>query len=194
MILGTTLGAQAMRAWSRGSTFAATDGKGCGKGGDPTTPTNISLSGGGHIVNISSLGALMPVSGVALYQATKFGVRGYSLCASKDFLAQGLPIAATVVCPDAVATPMKELQLAFDESAMAYSGGDLSAAYVVQRIVRDVLPTRPVEVLLGAGACRAAGAVLCAPFHSSRLVHWIEGGMRAAGMRAQRSLKAKKQQ
>ena len=169
VIYGTVQGAKAMLQWSADGTLTES---------------------GGHILNISSLGALMPVSGVALYQAAKFGVRGFSVCASKDFLAKALPLAATCICPDAVATPMKELQLRFDESAMAYSGGDLSAEYVVDQIVRVVLPQRPVEVLLGAGACRAMGAVLCAPFHSSRLVHWIEGAMRVAGVRKQQAIRS----
>ena len=38
---------------------------------------------GGHIVNVSSLGAVAPVQGVSLYQAAKAGCRTFSIAAAK---------------------------------------------------------------------------------------------------------------
>ena len=72
---------------------------------------------GGHIVNVSSLGAVAPVSGVSLYQAAKAGCRTFSLAAAKDLADHG--IAVSVLMPDAVATPMADLQLLYDESVSA---------------------------------------------------------------------------
>ena len=43
----------------------------------------ITLHGGGsHIIN---LGAIAPCKGMSLYLGAKYGCRGYSLCAAKDF-------------------------------------------------------------------------------------------------------------
>ena len=54
-------------------------------------------NGRGHIINIASMAALTPVPGVALYSASKFAVRGYSLSIVHELREQG--IALTVVCP-----------------------------------------------------------------------------------------------
>jgi 3-oxoacyl-[acyl-carrier protein] reductase len=56
----------------------------------------------------------------------RFGCRGFSLCASKDL--DPLGVCVTCVLPDAVQTPMADLQLDFDEASMAFSGGDLLTA------------------------------------------------------------------
>ena len=73
---------------------------------------------GGHIINFASLGAVAPVSGVTLYIASKYAVRGFSLCASKDLAPLNLHVSC--VCPDAVKTAMVDLQLHFEASALAY--------------------------------------------------------------------------
>ena len=79
---------------------------------------------GGHIINFSSMGGLATVSGVTLYAASKFAVRGFSFAASKDLIDEN--IAVTCFMPDAVQTPMVDLQLNFDDASMAFSGDILS--------------------------------------------------------------------
>eukprot|EP00966_Prymnesium_polylepis_P066992 1554997-Prymnesium_polylepis.2 len=59
---------------------------------------------GGHVINVSSLGAVAPVSGVSLYQAAKAGCRTFSLAAAKDLASHNVVV--SVLMPDAVATPM----------------------------------------------------------------------------------------
>jgi 3-oxoacyl-[acyl-carrier protein] reductase len=78
----------------------------------------------GHIINVSSMAAVAPVAGVTLYAAAKFGCRGFSLAASKDLAPLG--IAVTCLMPDAVQTPMVDLQLEYDGGAYAFSGEILS--------------------------------------------------------------------
>ena len=51
----------------------------------------------GHIVNFSSMGGMATVSGVTLYAASKFAVRGFSLAASKDLADCG--VAVTCLMP-----------------------------------------------------------------------------------------------
>jgi hypothetical protein len=63
-------------------------------------------------VNFSSMGGLATVSGVTLYAASKFAVRGLSLAADKDLWGQE-GIAVTCFMPDAVQTPMVDLQLRY---------------------------------------------------------------------------------
>ena len=102
-------------------------------------------AGHGHIINIASLAALAPIPGIALYSASKFAVRGFSLAAGMELARHGVKV--TVVCPDAVRTPMLDLQKDYDEAAMTFSGGKLLTVDDVARVIFDrVLPKKPREV------------------------------------------------
>lgn len=75
----------------------------------------------GHIINISSLAGIAPVSGLSLYTASKFAVRGFSLAAAAEFRVFGVDI--SLVCPDLVDTDMLKVQLDFpEESKLTFSG------------------------------------------------------------------------
>lgn len=75
----------------------------------------------GHIINISSLAGIAPVSGLSLYTASKFAVRGFSLAAAAEFRDFGVEV--SLVCPDLVNTPMLKTQLNFpEESKLTFSG------------------------------------------------------------------------
>ena len=87
--------------------------------------------------------------------------------------------------PDAVATPMADLQLLHDESTMAYSGGILTLDQLERCLLDDVLLTRPLERRLGATYVRQWGAAFADNFPSSRAVEWTEADMRRKGRAAQ---------
>ncbi len=103
--------------------------------------------GRGHIVNVASLAALAPIPGLSLYSASKFAVRAFSLAAAQELRPHG--VAVTVVCPDAVATPMLDRQKDREEAALTFSGPRvLAPSEVSDAIVGDVLARRPLEVFL----------------------------------------------
>ena len=87
--------------------------------------------------------------------------------------------------PDAVATPMADLQLLHDESTMAYSGGILTLDQLERCLLDDVLLARPLERRLGATYVRQWGAAFADNFPSSRAVEWTEADMRRKGRAAQ---------
>lgn len=77
--------------------------------------------GFGHILNISSLAGLAPVSGLSLYSASKFAVRGFSMAVAAELAPFGVKV--SVICPDLVNTPMLDLQLGYPEEAkLTFSG------------------------------------------------------------------------
>ncbi|MGM0557573.1 MAG: SDR family oxidoreductase [Myxococcota bacterium] len=111
--------------------------------------------GGGHIVNIGSLASLAPVAGLGLYSASKFGVRGFSLAAAQEMRVHG--VCVSVLLPDAVATPMLDRQVEYEEAAMTFSGSrPLTVDQVVDAVIDRVLPDQPVEVTLPVGRGRLA--------------------------------------
>jgi len=99
----------------------------------------------GHIINFGSLASLASVGGLTLYCATKFAVRGFSLASAQEMSEHG--VAVTLVMPDAVQTPMLELQLDYPEAAITFSGGrPLGVEDIERLLVEVVLPRQPLEV------------------------------------------------
>jgi 3-oxoacyl-[acyl-carrier protein] reductase len=115
--------------------------------GTHTAARHMLARGDGHIVNIASIAGLAPVPGIALYSASKYAVRAFSLAAAQELRPRG--VAVSVVCPDAVQTPMLDLQVGYREAALTFSGTRvLTVADVADAIVRRVLPHRPLELHL----------------------------------------------
>ena len=101
----------------------------------------------GHIINIASLAALSPVPGLALYSASKFAIRAFSLAAAMELAEQG--IAITAICPDAVQTPMLDQQKGKEQAALTFSGKRaLTTQEVVDAILGPALNDRPLEIIL----------------------------------------------
>ncbi len=103
--------------------------------------------GGGHIINVASLAGLAPVPGLSLYCASKHAVRGFTLSAALELRDRG--VAVTVVCPDAIATPMLDRQQDHEQAALTFSGREpLTSDQVAQLMCGPVLRRRPMEVTL----------------------------------------------
>ncbi len=103
--------------------------------------------GHGHIVNMASLAAHGPVPGLSLYVASKFAVRGFSLSVAYELRPRGVDV--SVVCPDAVWTPMLQPLVTCPEAALAFSGSRILTVQEVGRVIADrVLRRRPLEVIL----------------------------------------------
>lgn len=105
--------------------------------------------GAGHIVNFGSMAAVAPVPGIALYAASKFAVRGFSLAVARELRPHGVYV--TLICPDAVQSPMLDVQLDYVEAALTFSGPRTLTPDDVERVLFDrVLTRRPLEVLFPA--------------------------------------------
>lgn len=93
----------------------------------------------GHIINFSSLAGLAPVSGLSLYTASKFAIRGFSLAAAAEFRDFGVEI--SVICPDLVETRMLDVQLDYpEESKLTFSGsGKVLRPEDITRIVLELM-------------------------------------------------------
>ncbi len=101
----------------------------------------------GHIVNVASLASLAPIPGIALYSASKYAVRAYSLAAAEELRRYG--VAVTTICPDAVQTPMLDRQVAHDEAALTFSAPRFLTVEDLSRILLGkVLRRRPLLVVV----------------------------------------------
>lgn len=119
--------------------------------------------GNGHIVNIASLAGISHVPGLSVYCASKHAVRGFSLAVAHELAPQG--VAVSVLCPDAVETPMLELQTAYAEAALTFGAGRGLTLDEVEQAVMRVLAERPLELVLPVpGSARGALAKLSNAF------------------------------
>ncbi|WP_017850348.1 SDR family NAD(P)-dependent oxidoreductase [Leptospira interrogans] len=101
----------------------------------------------GHIVNIASLAGVAPISGISLYSTSKFAVRGFTLAIAQELKEKNVHI--TVVCPDAIKTPMLDLQKDYEQASMTFSGNTFLTAEEVSKIILGkVLSKKPLEVLI----------------------------------------------
>lgn len=141
----------------------------------------------GHIVNIASLAGIAPVPGISLYSASKFAVRGFTLAAAAELRDKGIQI--TAVCPDAVQTPMLDLEVDYEQAAMAFSAGHiLGVQEVVDVILQRVLVKAPIEVTIPRGRGLLAKLASAWPGIDSLLLP----GLIAKGQKRQQQIKAGK--
>ncbi len=101
---------------------------------------------GGHIINFASLAALAPVPGLSLYSASKYAVRSYSLAAAIELRPHEVYV--TTICPDAVKTPMLDIQLDREETALTFSGAQLRVEDISELVLTRALPRRPLQLVI----------------------------------------------
>jgi len=115
--------------------------------GSQVTAKQMVKQGSGHIINIASLAGIAPVPGLALYATSKFAVRGFSLSIADELKPYGVSV--TVLCPDAVETPMLEMERDYEETALVFSGGKiLSVIDIENAIINRAMKRKPLEIAL----------------------------------------------
>jgi 3-oxoacyl-[acyl-carrier protein] reductase len=140
----------------------------------------------GHIVNIGSLASLAPVPGLSLYCASKFAVRGFTLAAATELAEHGVFV--TLVMPDAVQTPMLDLQVDYEEAAVTFSGDRALTVEDIERVIVDVvLPKHPLEITIPLGRGLLARAANSAPGVSKMLYPMLKKKGLAAQAKAKRA-------
>ena len=138
----------------------------------------------GHIINIGSLASLAPVPGLCLYSASKFAVRGFSLATAQELKPHHVFV--TVVLPDAVQTPMLDLQVDYDEAALTFSGNKaLTVKDIEDVLIDEVLPNKPLEVALPFARGAVARLADLMPGVASRLLPLLS----RKGLKAQAQIK-----
>ena len=147
--------------------------------GTQAAATLMRAQGLGHIINLGSLSGLVPVSGLTLYSATKFAVRGFSLAAAQDLAPHGVSL--TVIHPDAVQTPMLDLQEDYEQAALTFSGSRPLTVDEVREAVDKALATRAMELTVPLSRGLLAKLTTMAPGLMTR----VAPAFRALGRRNQ---------
>jgi 3-oxoacyl-[acyl-carrier protein] reductase len=100
----------------------------------------------GHIINIASIAGIVPAWGFNLYNAAKFGVRGFTLAIAYELAEHNVNV--TVVCPDAVETPMVKGMEGNRAAAMVFGGSrTLTVDEIGNTILQKALIQKKLEVI-----------------------------------------------
>lgn len=101
--------------------------------------------GGGQIINIASLSALAPIPGIAVYSASKYAVRAFSIATALELRPHNVYV--TTINPDAVRTPLLAPQKDIEAAAIVFSSPKLlTVEDVAQAILEKAIPYKPIEV------------------------------------------------
>ena len=141
----------------------------------------------GHIVNVGSLASLAAAPGLALYSASKFAVRGFSIASAQELEPHG--VAVSLLMPDAVKTPMLDLQVDFPQAALTFSGDRALTVEDISRVlIEHVLPERPLEVTVPLGRGVLARFADALPGVAMKIAPML----RKKGLEAQEKLKSQR--
>jgi short-subunit dehydrogenase len=107
--------------------------------------------GCGHIVNMASLGGIVPMPGEAVYSATKFGIRGFSHALRAELAGTGISV--SVICPDSVATPQLAYELQHEEALLSFVSSPLSPDEVAKAVLRTLRKRRAESLVPRLDGC-----------------------------------------
>jgi 3-oxoacyl-[acyl-carrier protein] reductase len=149
--------------------------------------------GYGHIINVSSLAGIAAIPGLALYSASKFAVRGFSLALANELKEYGVSV--SVLCPDVVRTPMMELQLSYEQAALTFSGSRILEVEEVIRAIEQLMQTKKLELVIPTSRGLLAKMANVFPALSYRLKNFlIKRGLKHIKKIRQRKMAAENQQ
>lgn len=109
---------------------------------------HLIASGDGHLVNVSSLFGLMGMPGQTAYNASKFGVRGFSEALRMELLVAGHPVRVTTVHPGGIKTAIarnarttashdQETVAKLFDTKLARTTAEAAARTIVEGVLRD---------------------------------------------------------
>lgn len=131
----------------------------------------MKAQGFGKIVNLASLGGIVPMPGEAVYCATKNAIRGYTFSVYAELLDS--PVGITAVCPDSVETPQLDYELLHDEALLSFIGEPLKTEQAARGILKAVLRDSP-EILIPSGMGIAARTGMAFPRIFFILCPWLK--------------------
>lgn len=140
--------------------------------------------GFGQILNLASIAGLSHVPGLAAYAASKHAVRGFSLSVAHELRPHNVYV--SVLCPDAVETPMLKLQEDYAEARMTFAARRALSVQEVERALLRLMRTKELELVLDVPLTfRAAAARIANAF--PRLTQLAHGPLQKLGERVQKS-------
>jgi short-subunit dehydrogenase len=92
--------------------------------------------GNGHILNIGSLGGIVPMPYSAVYSATKFALRGFSFSVAEELKGTGVNV--SLITPGSVITKMLDYEAQANDSAISFLSKPINPIDVANAVLRVI--------------------------------------------------------
>jgi short-subunit dehydrogenase len=92
--------------------------------------------GNGHIINIGSLGGIVPMPYSSVYSATKFALRGFSFSVAEELKGTGVNV--SLITPGSVITKMLDYEAQADNSAISFLNKPVSPIDVADAVLHVI--------------------------------------------------------
>jgi uncharacterized protein len=99
----------------------------------------------GHIINIGSLGGIVPMPYSAVYSATKFALRGFSFSVAEELKGTGVNL--SLITPGSVVTKMLDYEAQADNSSLSFVSKPISPVKVADAVLKVIHKPR-VELII----------------------------------------------
>ena len=101
--------------------------------------------GFGQIINIGSLGGIVPMPYSAVYSATKFALRGFTFSIAEELKGTGVNI--SLITTGSVTTKMLEYEARNKDSAISFTSRPISSIKVANAVIKVIYKPK-VELLI----------------------------------------------
>ena len=125
--------------------------------------------GSGHIINIGSLGGIVPMPYSSVYSATKFALRGFTLSLSEELKRTGIDV--SLISPGSVLTKMLDHEAQDENTAISFVSKPLSPVEVA-RSVLNVIHKPKIELIVPESQSLGSKLLSFSPFIFSKL-YWF---------------------
>ena len=105
----------------------------------------MKTQGFGHIINIGSLGGIVPMPYSAVYSATKFALRGFTFSIAEELKGTGVNI--SLITPGSVKTKMLDYEASNEDSAISFSSKPITPVKVANAVVK-IIQRPSVETII----------------------------------------------
>ncbi len=99
----------------------------------------------GHIINIGSIGGIVPMPFVSIYSATKFALRGFSFSLAEELKGTGIHI--SLISPGPVMTKMLETEAKENRATIAFTSNAINPKRVAEEVLKDLKKPRLERIL-----------------------------------------------
>ena len=120
----------------------------------------------GHIINIGSLGGIIPMPYSAVYSATKFALRGFTFSVSEEL--KGTSIKISLITPNSVVTKMLDCEALDDNTAMSFVSKPISPSIVADAVLKVTVHPK-VELIIPGSQSLTSRCLSFSPFIFSKL-------------------------
>ena len=122
--------------------------------------------GSGYIINIGSLGGIVPMPYSSVYCATKFALRGFTFSLAEELIGTGINI--SLITPGSVTTKMLDYEAQNKNTAISFVSKPISPIKVARAVFKIILKPKS-EIIIPRGQSIASKLLSFSPFVFSKL-------------------------